>query len=375
MEIRNIEQLLEPYLQNDESNQKQEVIKCVAKLVPPRGILWDIFDTVSTFKKEIAVYNTIVPALNQFGREHGIECILPYFAEYCNSRVTLQPNSCDVDDDAVLLLNNLQEDGYEVEDRFVGFDKESVIMIIKSLATLHATSIAYKLSKPDEFQNKVLKHIEKCLVGKLDETAQNTQIDCFKTFLAKYPNLTHLSQRMINSYRQGIKKLCQERTPIEPFATFVHGDLWTNNILIKSINKNPVSIKFVDFQVIEYGNPARDVIFFLYTSAQMELLQLIDDYLLIYHNHFIDTLKLLNCDPNPFNYDTFLKQIDDAAKEMEFAHVMFILPPVFTEKGKAVELSDMKDQNDIVSSVDRIHVNYQSRFAFVLEDFAKRGWI
>nr|XP_022907462.1 uncharacterized protein LOC111418972 [Onthophagus taurus]XP_022907464.1 uncharacterized protein LOC111418972 [Onthophagus taurus] len=405
MEIRHVEQLLESYLQKDErlvnftqdkllsagenygstmlkvnlliedKNGKQKIIKCVAKLVPPKGVLWDMFQTLSTFKKEISVYKTIVPLLNQFGKEHNIKCILPFFAEHYNSRVTLNPNSNDVDDDAIILMENLQEKGYKLENRFVGFDKNAVIMIIKSLATLHATTIAYKRAKPEEFQNKVLAHIGKCFVSKINEQTKKLQLDCFMKFLENYPKLHHLSERMISGYRRGINSLCQNRTPNELFGTFIHGDLWTNNILTKTIHENLTSIKLLDFQVAEYGNPGRDVIFFLYTSAQMELLQFVDDFLLIYYNHFIDILKTLNCDSTPFTFDAFLQQVGDAAKETEFGRCLFFIHPVFTEKGKAVELKDIKTRADIVPSLEHIHPNGQIRFSLIIEDFAKRGWI
>ena len=96
-----------------EENGKEKVIHAVAKLIPPTEEQLEIFNTQVTFKNEIALYDVIVPILQDFQREYKFAEIADYFPKFYGGRLNLKPgNSNDVVDmDAVIMLENLKTEG------------------------------------------------------------------------------------------------------------------------------------------------------------------------------------------------------------------------------------------------------------------------
>ncbi|KAI4461875.1 hypothetical protein MML48_5g00005481 [Holotrichia oblita] len=148
---------VEVLIQNE--NGETEVLYCVAKTPPPPGLVWYIFNTKITFKIEMIFYNTIVPILNEFGRSKGVEDLINFVPKYINGRISNDPTSKMVDEGAVILLENLKTKGYTNGNRFIGFDKETTELLLKDLATIHASAIALRRSHPQKFQEKILSHL------------------------------------------------------------------------------------------------------------------------------------------------------------------------------------------------------------------------
>ena len=56
-----------------------------------------------------------------------------------------------------------------------------------------------------------------------------------------------------------------------PIDTCCHGDFWSNNIMFKYDEAgNPAETILVDFQLINYGHPAYDVLYMMYISTDLE---------------------------------------------------------------------------------------------------------
>ena len=100
---------------------KEEKLNLVAKLFPPTEFQRQIFDSTFTFKKEIFFYNELTTAykelLNKFKLDHIDYDVIPKFF---GSRLSLNPNSEQVDEDAVILMDNLKTRGYYMVSRFDG---------------------------------------------------------------------------------------------------------------------------------------------------------------------------------------------------------------------------------------------------------------
>lgn len=93
-----------------EENGKQRVVHGVGKLIPSSEAQLEIFNTQVTFKNEIGFYADIVPALQEFQREHGV-APTESFPEMYGARINLDPQSKVVDLNAILLLENLKVKG------------------------------------------------------------------------------------------------------------------------------------------------------------------------------------------------------------------------------------------------------------------------
>ncbi|KAK9702725.1 Ecdysteroid kinase-like family [Popillia japonica] len=81
----------------------------------------------------------------------------------------------------------------------------------------------------------------------------------------------------------------------------------------------------IDFQLIEYNSAANDVLFLLYSSVELSLLEKhVDDFLKMYHEYFIETLQKLDCDTAQFSYVSFLEECAKVVDEIQLAHLTFM---------------------------------------------------
>lgn len=90
---------------------KEEKLHAVAKTINTE--VNDFFKQAAhpQFEKEIAFYTEIVPTLQDFQREQGITEVLDLFPKLYAARRNLHGNDGEVDDDAVIILENLKEQG------------------------------------------------------------------------------------------------------------------------------------------------------------------------------------------------------------------------------------------------------------------------
>lgn len=93
------------------TKDKEEDLHLVAKKVPLTEIARERFQIQTTFPKEVAFYNDILPALWKFQKEEGITEELDTFPKFYGARFNLHGQNQEVDQDAVLLLEDLSFQG------------------------------------------------------------------------------------------------------------------------------------------------------------------------------------------------------------------------------------------------------------------------
>lgn len=91
----------------DEENGQQEEIHLVAKQLPDNEIAKRVFNNQITFKNEIAMYISIIPTLQNFQRENGVNEVIDCFSRFYGGRINLSGENGIVDEDAVIILENL----------------------------------------------------------------------------------------------------------------------------------------------------------------------------------------------------------------------------------------------------------------------------
>lgn len=357
-----------------DENGGNDIIQCVAKTCPPRGCLWEMFNTQETFKTEISIYDTVIPELNRFAKEKGMENLIDFLPEYIASRVSLTGSHI-VDEDAVLILENLKIDNYDIGDRFVGFDSQSARLILKDLATLHAIPIAYKFAKPDDFKTKILPFLGKCFAYEMDDKT----ID----HLARFATNSVRANRHCVPYLKKLEEYARKvnTSQIKPkesddlFRTIVHNDYWLNNTMLKYEDGKAISNKIVDFQLNDYSSLTHDLVFFLYSSVELSVLESdLDGLYEFYYENFIRVLRQLNCDVSCYSFEAMMEEAGWMAKEVELPHLIMMLPSILKKKEKSEELAEI-DDGDFVYNEDCLHENYSKRMQFLLLDFVRRKWI
>ncbi|KAI4470357.1 hypothetical protein MML48_1g10945 [Holotrichia oblita] len=366
--------LLQLILKIQNGDGKEEIISCVAKTCPPRGIIWEWFNTKVTFKTEINFYKVLLEEFKSFCRAIGVEDVLNCFGRCLGARLSLNAESDEIDEDAVIVFENLKVQGFEMGDRFVGFNEASAKIILKDLAAMHAVPIAYRMSKPDEFRDKIQPHIAKYY----DLQFSDTLLDGVKKVLrndlsadSKYvPYLGKIDQAWEN-----LKKYTPHPTRNTMYTTLVHNDFWLNNTMLKFQNGVAVENKLVDFQLINYSSLANDVIFFLYTSVELSVLEnKFEDLLKFYYNSFIQVLTKLGCDVNAYTFKGMMDEFALITKQVQFAHILMMMLPIYILKEKASEMSEM-DETAFIKESSEKHENFETRLKFVVLDLIRRAWV
>lgn len=98
-----------------DEDDEEEALDLVAKMLPPTDFQRAIFESGFTFKKEIFLYEDLVPTYR--GLYGGPLDVTPGFY---GSRLSLRADAREVDEDALILLENLKVRGYYMEDRHKG---------------------------------------------------------------------------------------------------------------------------------------------------------------------------------------------------------------------------------------------------------------
>lgn len=355
--------------------KENTTLNIVAKMCPPNEFLKETFNSSITFKKEIAAYNKIFPSLINFQKEQGVYNTINFFPCCYGARTNLSENFDSVDDDAILLLENLKLSGYDVVDRMQGFDLETTEFILKDLATFHATPIALKLLNPNEFNKKIRPYVKSYSVFQnVSEKSKESILNFIIKTAALDNECKEMIPRITKAIERGLTNIQRANVIREPFATIVHNDYWVNNTMLKFKNNRPVANKMLDFQLIEYGSPAKDFLFFLFSSVKMSVLELHYNKLLkLYYNNFISCLIDLNCVTAEFNFELFLNEINISAKSTELVHIIIMLRHILAVKDKVKELNEITEE-DLVSE-EQVSDACRERIIKTILYFAKNCWI
>lgn len=110
-------------LVRDNESAKPRELNLVAKMLPPSQFQRQMVNSSATVQKEIFFYNDLFPAYQKLERDCGVEetDVLDILPKFCGARLSLaeEPNA-EVDEDSVILLEDLKEDGFYICDRMQG---------------------------------------------------------------------------------------------------------------------------------------------------------------------------------------------------------------------------------------------------------------
>lgn len=259
-------------------------------------------------------------------------------------------------------------------DRSVGCSSDVAKLILKDLARFHAVPIALKLKKPRLFEEKIKKNMA-CFYPPPPEIDKSVPNATLEAIIEEGDNCRHL----ILKVRESMKYDGEYNTEVkEPYVTITHQDLWVNNFMIKYEKNILTSNKFVDFQGCTYDSPVRDVLFFLFTSVQFDVLQdQLDKLLEYYHQYFEKTLEDLGCPTDEFSEEHYFDEIYRCGI-MEIYHILFMyLFIVIGKKGGTVPTLDEQGVSGVpaLPTQQEIPQAAKRRAWWILQEFHKRGWL
>nr|CAD7456338.1 unnamed protein product [Timema tahoe] len=360
----------------------------VAKLVP---VLPDKFNYI-TVRKEMDFYLLVSPAYRQIQEECQVpeNEIVDLFPECYGARATRGPDVGQLPDDgAALLIENLKPRGYSIGDRLTGLDLAHTRLVMVQMARFHAIAIALKINKPQVFQDTVMKS---CVFFKRgpppkkedDKKVKDISDGPGKGFemiskqVAMLPELADKLNRMKASVNKTIEQKASGNPPqpSEPFASILHDDLCVNNIMFcyEADKKTPKDLKIIDFQFQFYDSPAKDLLFFLFTSTEVGLVvDHYDDMVRLYHQTFTDWLTTLRCDTGPFSYQAFLTEINKVAPG-EFFRIITMLTPIHMLPNRGQGQANF-DMNKMFEDKSNFSDAYYKKIIQTVNEFVRRKWL
>lgn len=354
-----------------------ESIQTVAKMLPPNAYIQKMFNSQKTFQNEIGFYQKIIPCLKQFQREQGMNKVIDCSPEFIAARTSLNPLSTTVDEDAILLIKNLKKEGFEIIDRTKGFDLLQSQIILEKLAELHGTTMALQLLQPEKFSRKLQPFFEPFQIFAVDKDKYAELINAILKPLQRDEICRKNNKRIEDIFYDCLQahNKNSENLQKSKFLGLVHMDLWCNNIMIKRQNNSVLDVKFIDFQLYEYSSVSRDVVFFIFTSVDLEVLKEHCDSLLNhYFVHLIKILKKLKCDVSQLSFADFVEDIKTMIRQCELLHILLMMAPIYAQKEDSIHVDNVKN-DDMVQQRVNLSLKGQQRSYFIVQEFIRRKWI
>lgn len=266
----------------------------------------------------------------------------------------------------------------------MGFDYDGARVVLKDLATFHAVPIALKLKKRQVFEDKIKKNTirpefkpPEPKEGDKPHGPPGAENEVWFEILESYDQcklyVPKIRQFMEDMKEQGIS-FWELKDKREPFATLSHNDMWGNNTMQIIMKQKLLKNKFVDFQGYSYDSPARDLLFFLFSSVQLGVLkQHFDDLIEFYYENFLGVLVELGCDSSPFSHEKFQVELKATAPH-ELFHAIMMARVIYGKKGEFAMDLNANPQDHVLTKND-LNDMMIDRAVYILQCCGRRGWI
>ncbi|XP_046684344.1 uncharacterized protein LOC124370088 [Homalodisca vitripennis] len=267
------------YFKNHPEDSKLHFISIIIKADPNES---QTIDAVNTFHfTEIQFYSKFIPEIRKL------------------ASTQLAPKSLFSPKVTIVILEDLQEQGFKMAKKAKMLDFDHCLLYFKSAAILHAVSFVVHQNNPS-----LLEYIGKEKLFAYDLEISVMIKNCIRNgqkCLSECAEKTDIFKK----YSQLIKEtipflwdmLVEALKPSAVLNTINQGDPWTTNMMFKyDEGGNVCDIRLLDFQLVRYGSPVSDLVYFIWTSATHEVRShRLDELYHVYVEIFNKTLRELNC--------------------------------------------------------------------------------
>ncbi|XP_060516865.1 uncharacterized protein LOC132696189 [Cylas formicarius] len=245
----------------DESTGSKTTARFFVKYFPKTENQARFAEQIGAFKKEEFAYEIF----SKFA-DHGVSVITK-----CTPTCHLAKSN------RYLFLDDLEEQGFTPVSKHQYLDYDSVLVILHSLSQLHASSIIfeerksqqlrteYRLNReyPDGFDESFFDDVVNKRGVDASIKCVLREIDMFEFPEELFPagNFSRAAAKVLQKIFDLVKPSPRHRNVL------CHGDLWSNNFLVKFNHDRPEKCKFVDFQSARYVPPAHDVLSVIYLTT------------------------------------------------------------------------------------------------------------
>ncbi|CAG9794069.1 unnamed protein product [Diatraea saccharalis] len=235
------------------------------------------------YEREAFFYNELAEIYNELQEKANVPV---------EERLEIAKSYKESNSDATI-LENLAKKGYKTWSRFEPISQQFAEISIKELAKFHALSFALQRKRPEYFESKIktIKHLME-----LSSEWENYLGDvCAATasFLENEGYEKGLKVKFFSKIIENYKLLVN---PPDTLSTCLcHGDFRPNNIMILEENGEIKKVIPVDYQIINYGCPVTDLIYFVFMGSDKNLRRdHLEDFKDLYYETFENFLAHFN---------------------------------------------------------------------------------
>uniref|UniRef100_A0A182ILS7 CHK domain-containing protein n=1 Tax=Anopheles atroparvus TaxID=41427 RepID=A0A182ILS7_ANOAO len=356
-----------------------QTVSLVVKSLPSAGKRGTIIEDLLAYEKEVAMFQDVVPKLSRMVKD-------TFFAARCY-HATNQP-------ERVIVFEDLKALGYVNSNRQAGFDFHQCALVMEKIGRFHAASMRLAEQEPELMRKqfnfnmfnpdsgKSMEDIEAIFgkgLEKLISVAKTQWEDFDPTIVAKL-------ERLLPEYVERLRACLQQDVESDGgFRVLNHGDLWSNNILLRYDPNEPTTVQdvvFVDLQISFYTSPGIDLNYVLANCPNYETRSRLDELIDVYYRSFSATLRQLKYHTIPT-----MEQVRREIHRMEFfslVSIVSVLPIVLMDKTDEVvadmeSLMDGGEDGEKAREIQYNGVNYQriekGKGRMFAKHFSNNNWM
>ncbi|XP_070133035.1 uncharacterized protein [Drosophila bipectinata] len=318
----------------------------VAKVPPRDPKFWQFFQPERTCLTENAVYQILAPAVTALQTEAGIqeESHFAGFPRYYGSRISLNPNSSKVDENAVLVLENLRSSHFVPGQRLRPLDMDHSRMALQYLAEFHALPVALRQLKPHVFQEQVIPFFQKfdwhAAAPEWKAVMKAETLEDIRRATNNDPVLVSRVRELSDKFFEFLAS--PPDRPDGPFSSIIHCDYWINNLMFQyDAADKPTRLKIIDFQTAQYDSVGHDIIAFLLSSVDTAIVEIHFEHMLeIYYEALEACLRRVGADLSGYRYSEFRAEVKRVAY-LQVPHAIFMTRFILADSASEKELSDV----------------------------------
>ncbi|PSN36168.1 hypothetical protein C0J52_16999 [Blattella germanica] len=272
--------------------EQEETKSIIVKRGPNKEAIMKVLREELVFERESCALASALPEMHRLLEEVSPRTFQPFSAKHLYSKFDPPVPT--------IVMEDLKEKGFMMADRLKGFDKKHCILVMKTLARHHAASAVLNEKNPE-----IMKPFYKPIHGEkareslkifFENAMENVakEVELWPDYSDRFANKLHKVAEQIVDYQIRCSHINENE-----FNVLNHGDFWLNNMM------------FVDYQASRFGNPAHDIMYFLYSSPTLDIMK--DNQFLIeeYYKTLEETLTLLEYKHLIPSYSDFLKQLNN----------------------------------------------------------------
>ncbi|CAH2227107.1 jg7597, partial [Pararge aegeria aegeria] len=334
---------------------EKELSLFIKKQIPLEKI--KVFDCNVVYRKELFIYTELIKVMTLLQDKAGVpsDDRFKLAKAYKGSSVN------------ALIFENLTKKGFKTYGRLDLPPVKYLELAVKELAKFHGISFVMEHYMPEFYESKI-----KSINNQFNYNEDWKEL-MKKVYLYTANLLGGEIKRKIEDFLpiaiDKYPKYDKDQTTVRCCLT--HMDYRPNNVLVRESNGEPVEVMVVDFQLMDYGCPLKDFLFFIYASTSREFrAKHLDDLKDLYFETLSRFLKYFELDVD----DVYpRKEFEKVYKDwMDYGLIRTLYASVFLfAPDTGLDVSNLS-LAELPFNPDRV---FEERARGWLEDFIEGGYL